>query len=238
MSKCSCKYRGDLILSGPMAISCVFFTEKSNCPVLNHWLATVQCSPTHVYCVCVRMHVLFPPISAGESCDKWCHPSVGLFYTEREQWAGLGVEAGVVNHGQPMQWQYGFSSHALGHGLRKLHPPLSPCGVLRAGGEEMYLWCEEDLLPLRDLWPALCHATVDYRAECKQQNHITPSLQLRGSTEILALTLRHSLVGKNLQTQWAFCVRDFTTTKTSLESHCCCYNKNRLATTSDQSPDE
>lgn len=80
---------------------------------------------------------------------------------------GLSRPGGVAGDGQPLQ-QHGFALHGQGDPLRPpAHARLRQGGVIRRRGEEVHLRREEDLLPLRHLWPLVHHLALDHRAQRK-----------------------------------------------------------------------
>lgn len=74
---------------------------------------------------------------------------------------------GVARDGQPMQQQRRFAANRPG-GYQH-HAYLCEGGVVRSRGEEVHLGREEDLLPLRHLWPLVHHLALDHRAQCKKR---------------------------------------------------------------------
>lgn len=90
----------------------------------------------------------------------WVH----LLLTSGRSWPCSG---GVAGDGQSMQQQRRFTADWQGRVVCQHDAPLCKGGVVRSRGEEVHLGCEEDLLPVRHIWPLVHHLALDHRAQCK-----------------------------------------------------------------------
>lgn len=115
----------------------------------------------------VYSNKLIPP---QHSLKKLQWTPLTTLRTPPERWVVGGacpVRGGVSRDGEQMQ-QHRFAVHGQGG---PLHSPvdarLHQGGVVRRRGEEVHLRREEDVLPVRHLWPLVHHLALDHRAQCK-----------------------------------------------------------------------